>query len=70
MQENSRCRLCGERDETINHIISESSKLAQEEYKTRHDWATKVIHWELSKNLKFDHTNKWYMHNPESVLKN
>ena len=27
-QENSRCRLCGERDETINHIISECSKLA------------------------------------------
>ena len=20
--------------------------------------------------LKFDHTNKWYMHNPESVLEN
>ena len=31
---------------------------------------SKVIHWELCKKLKFDHTNKWYMHNPESVLKN
>ena len=30
----------------------------------------KVIHWELSKKLKFDYTNKWYMHNPESVLEN
>ena len=36
-QQNSRCRLCGDRDETINHIISECSKLAQKEYKTRHD---------------------------------
>ena len=27
-QQNSRCRLCGDRDETINHIISECSKLA------------------------------------------
>ena len=27
-QQNSKCRLCGERDETINHIISECSKLA------------------------------------------
>ena len=34
----SECRLCGDRDETINHIISECSKLAQKEYKTRHDW--------------------------------
>ena len=27
----------------------------------------KEIHWELYKNFfKFDHTNKWYLHNPES----
>ena len=68
--QNSRRRLCGERDETINKVISESSKLAQKEYKTRHDWVGKVIHWELCKKLKFDHTNKWYNDNPESVLKN
>ena len=24
-QQNSKCRLCGDRDETINHIISECS---------------------------------------------
>ena len=36
-QQNSKCRLCGDRDETINHIISVCSKLAQKEYKTRHD---------------------------------
>ena len=35
-------RLCGDRDETSNHIISEYSKLTKREYKTRHD---KVIHW-------------------------
>ena len=34
-QQNSRCRLCGDRDEMINHIISECSKLIQKEYKTR-----------------------------------
>ena len=33
-QKNSRCRLCGNRDETINHIISEFSKLAQKEHKS------------------------------------
>ena len=36
-QQNSKCRLCGERDETINHIISECSKLAQWGYKARND---------------------------------
>ena len=69
-QQNSRCRLRSERDETINHIISECSKLAQREYKTKHDGVGKGIHWELCKKLKFDHTNKWNMHNPESVLEN
>ena len=29
----------------------------------------KVIHQELCK-IKFDHTNKGYMHNPESVQEN
>ena len=45
IQQNSKCRLCGERDEMINHIISECSKLAQKEYKTNHDWVGKVIYW-------------------------
>ena len=69
-QQNSKCSLCGDRDETINHIIIECSKLAQKEYKTRHDWVHKVIHWDMGKKFKFDHTNKWYMHNPASVLEN
>ena len=69
-QQNSKWRLCGDRDETINHIISECSKLAQREYKARHDWVGKVIHWKMCKKFKFDHTNKWYMHNPAPVLEN
>ena len=69
-QQNSICRLWSDRDETINHIINECRKLAQKEYKIRHDWVDKVIHWEMCKKLKFDHTNKWYMHNPAPVLWN
>ena len=57
-KKNSKCRLWGDRDETINHIISECSKLAQREYKARHDWVGKVIHWEMCKKWKFDHSNK------------
>ena len=63
-QQNSKCWLCGDRDETINHIISECSKSAQKEYKARHDWVGKVNHWEMYRKFQFDHTNKWYMHNP------
>ena len=59
-----------QRDETIIHIVSECSKLAQKEYKTRHKWAGKDIHWQLCKRLKFDHTTWWYKKKPESVLEN
>ena len=61
-QQNSKCRLYGDRDETIKHIISEYSKLAERKYKTKNDWLEKGIYLELFK--------KWYMHNPESVLEN
>ena len=46
-QQNSRCRLCSDRDEMINHMISECSKLAQKEYKIRHDWVGKRIVQEI-----------------------
>ena len=64
-QQNSKCRLCSDRDETTNHIISECSKLAQEEYKAKHDWVGKVIHWEMCKKFKFDRAN-----NPAPLLQN
>ena len=37
IQQISKCRSCGERDLTIHHRIIEFSKLAQKEYKTKHD---------------------------------
>ena len=42
----------------------------QEEYKTRNDWAGKVIHWEVCKKLKLDHNTKWYFNKQKSILKN
>ena len=62
-QQNSKDRLCSDRDEMINHIMSECSKLAQKEYKARHDW-------EMCTEFKFDLSNKRYMHNPSPVLEN
>ena len=37
-KKNNKCRLFGDIDETINHIIRECSKLAQKEYTARPDW--------------------------------
>ena len=43
-------------------------QIRAEKFKTRHDWVGELIIWELRN--KFDHTNKWYMHNPESIMEN
>ena len=56
--QNCKYRSCWDRNETVNHMISKCTKLAQKEFKTRHDWVRKVIHWELCKRLKSDHTTK------------
>ena len=38
-------------NETNNHIMSECSKLAQKEYKTKQDWEGKVILWDCPRDL-------------------
>ena len=68
MQQNSKCRLCGKRNEMINHIINECSKLQQKKSPV-YDWVGKVIHWELCKKLKFDHPTKWYIRKRESRIR-
>ena len=69
-QENSLCRMCGQKEETVMHIICECTKLAQKEYKQRHDLVGTAIHWELCQQLEFNHAYKWYEYKPESVLEN
>ena len=43
MQQNSQYTSFGDRDETIDHKLSECSKQAEKEYKTRFVWVGKVI---------------------------
>ena len=39
------CRMCGRREETVAHIVSECKKLVQNEYKNwRHDKVGAIIH--------------------------
>ena len=68
MQKNSKFNFCGDLHEMINFIVSESCKLVQKEYKTRHNLVGKVIYWELYKKSKFNHSTKWYMHQPWSII--
>ena len=71
-QEQSKCRMCGEKDETVNHLISvsECSKMAQREYKRRHDWVGRRVHWDVCKKYGIVVNDKWYKHEPGPVIEN
>ena len=62
---NSKCRLCGDRDEMINYV-SGCNQLAQKEYKTWRNWLGKMIHWKFCERLKFFQTAKCGMHKLKS----
>ena len=52
-----------------NHIKARIDKTQQNRKYMLYADRDKTI-WEMCKKLKFDHTNKWCMNNPESVLEN
>ena len=64
------CRLCGEKGESVNHIVCECKKLAQREYKQRHANVAKVVHRKLSEKYHLEKKDKWYEHAPDSVSEN
>ena len=55
-------------NETTNHLVCECSKLAQIEYKKRHDNVARIVHWNLVKLHRLDVAEKWYDHKPEGVM--
>ena len=46
-----KCKMCGERDESVTHLIAECKKLAQKEYKQRHENIAKIVQLELCQKL-------------------
>ena len=62
--------MCGERDESIIHLIAECQKLAQKEYKQRYDNIARIVHLELCQKFGLVGKVKWYNHKPASVVDN
>ena len=48
-QDDPKCRMCKQNNETISHIVSGCPKLAQMEYKKRHDNVARAVHWDHRK---------------------
>ena len=40
------------------------------EYKKRHGSLGKIVHWKFVRKCNFEAGDKWYEHEPESVLEN
>ena len=69
-QKNKLYRLWKKADESVGHVVSGFSKLAQNGYKRRHDNLGKIVHWKLIRKCNFEARDKWYEHEPKSVLEN
>lgn len=64
----SLCRMCNMREETIGHILSGCTTLAATEYTHRHNRVASYIHWTMCKELGNEVATKYYNHKPEPVL--
>ena len=64
-----KCRMCGERDESIAHLMAECKNLAQKDYKQRHNIA-RIVHLELCQKFGLVGEVKWYNHKPAIVVEN
>ena len=62
--------MCGTRYETRSHIVSECGKLAQKEYKRRHDNVGRYVYWQFCEKLGFNRARLWYENEPEIVVEN
>jgi len=49
----SKYRLCKEKDETVDHLVSCCSKIAQTDYKERHNKVATMLHWNICKKYGF-----------------
>ena len=63
-------RLCGKKGENGQHLLRGCERLAQKEYKRRHDNVAKKVHWDLCKKNGLEHTEKWYEHVTEGAVEN
>jgi hypothetical protein len=68
--DDSKCRLCKEKEETIDHLVSACSKIAQTDYKERHNKVASMLHWNLCKKYHLPAADKWWEHKVEKVLQN
>lgn len=66
----SKCKLCGERDETIDHVTSGCNKLAQNDYKKGNINVAAMLHCNLCKKYYRPTSRDWWNHKNEKFIEN
>ena len=70
LQVQSKCRVCSQHKETVDHIVSEREVWAKTEYTSTHNKAAAYLHWSICKDHDIEITDKWYKHKPATVMHN
>lgn len=63
-------RMCREKAETVNHLVSECSKLAQRDYRGRHDSVVRYVHLQLCGRRGLEKADRWYNQQLEAIIEN
>ena len=69
-QVKSKCKVCSQYEETVDHIVSGCEVLVKTEYISRHNKAAAYRHWSICKDHDIEIKDKWYEHKPETVMHN
>ena len=62
-----KCRRCGQVSETVQHLASGCTALAQKEYRRRHDRMGLRVYWEVCRKYGVKCAGKWWEETPEEV---
>ena len=54
--------------ETIDHLVSSCSKVAQTDYKERHDKVAWMLRWNLGRKYNLPTADKWWDYKVDKVL--
>ncbi|KAJ8029456.1 hypothetical protein HOLleu_28849 [Holothuria leucospilota] len=64
----SKCRMCTETDETVNHLVAGCQKLAATEYLERHNKVAAALHLEICRHYGIPTAEQHpWLHRPETV---
>ena len=62
--------MCDKKSQTISPIVSQCEKLAEKEYKRRHNNVARIVQWKLCGKQNLKRCEKSYEHAPEGAIEN